>query len=274
MAEHGDDPVSAIAEEDAVGEVAEIFADIRDTMDIPLLTSIWRTLVSVDGGLKSAWNAAKPLYQSGYPQAALASIVNSDKLPVLEPLVPGQLECAGVSAEDLAQVRAIVAAYNRSNGMNMLALSCLVAEPSGLPLPKPEPASSLTWPPLCRLLPKAEISPEVWKLLLAINRFGSVNGGGLATLWRHLAHWPGLLSILQASFAPLHRIGRLEESVCAVHEQSHNLAARMACIKEGRAVITEPALKMVESYVAAPGAVTRMVTLGHAVGNWLDQEVE
>ena len=43
MAEHGDDPVSAIAEEDAVGEVAEIFADIRATMDIPLLTSIWRT---------------------------------------------------------------------------------------------------------------------------------------------------------------------------------------------------------------------------------------
>ena len=90
MAEHGDGPVSAIAEEDAVGEVAEIFADIRDTMDIPLLTSIWRTLVSVDGGLKSAWNAAKPLYQSGYPQAALASIVGSDRLPILERLVPGQ----------------------------------------------------------------------------------------------------------------------------------------------------------------------------------------
>ena len=274
MAEHGDDPVSAIAEEDAVGEVAEIFADIRATMDIPLLTSIWRTLVSVDGGLKSAWNAAKPLYQSGYPQAALASIVGSDRLPILERLVPGQLECAGVSAQALVQVRAIVAAYNRSNGMNMLALSCLFTEPSGPPLQKPEPSPSLTWPPLRRLLPKAEISPEVWKLLLAINRFGSVNGGGLATLWRHLAHWPGLLSVLQASFAPLHRAGRLEKSVCAVHELSQDLAARMACMKEGRAVIPESALQMVENYVAIPGAVTRMVTLGHAVGNWLDQEAE
>ena len=48
----------------------------------------------------------------------------------------------------------------------------------------------------------------------------------------------------------------------------------MACMKEGRAVISEPALKMVENYVAIPGAVTRMVTLGHAVGNWLGQEVE
>jgi len=274
MAEYGDDPVSAIAEEEAVGEVAEIFSNIRDTMDIPLLTSIWRTLVSVDGGLKATWNAAKPLYQSGYPQAALASIVAGDRLPLLEPLVPGQLECVGVSAEDLVQVRAIVAAYNRSNGMNMLALSCLVADPSGPPLQKPEPASSLTWPSLPRLLPQAEILPEVWKLLLAINRFGSVNGGGLATLWRHLAHWPGLLSVLQASLAPLHRIGNLEKSVCAVHEQSQKLAGRMACMKEGRAVIPEPARKMVMSYVSTPGAVTRMVTLGHAVGNWLDQEVE
>ena len=48
----------------------------------------------------------------------------------------------------------------------------------------------------------------------------------------------------------------------------------MACMKEGQAVIPEPARKMVENYVAIPGAVTRMVTLGHAVSNWLDQEVE
>ena len=37
---YGTDPVSAIAEADATGEVAEIFADIRATMDIPMLTSI------------------------------------------------------------------------------------------------------------------------------------------------------------------------------------------------------------------------------------------
>ena len=48
MAQFGDDPVSAITEEEAAGQIAEIFADIRDTMGIPLLTSIWRTLVSVD----------------------------------------------------------------------------------------------------------------------------------------------------------------------------------------------------------------------------------
>ena len=36
------DPVSAIAEAEATGETAVIFADIRQTMQLPLITSIWR----------------------------------------------------------------------------------------------------------------------------------------------------------------------------------------------------------------------------------------
>ena len=47
-------PVTAMAESDATGEVAEIFADIRETMEIPLLTSIWRILVDIEGGLRSS----------------------------------------------------------------------------------------------------------------------------------------------------------------------------------------------------------------------------
>ena len=41
MNSHGQDPVSAIAETDATGEVADIFADIRATMAIPMLTSMY-----------------------------------------------------------------------------------------------------------------------------------------------------------------------------------------------------------------------------------------
>jgi hypothetical protein len=270
MVEYGNDPVSAIAEEDAVGEVAGIFADIRDTMGIPLLTSIWRTLVSVDGGLEAVWKAAKPIYLSGQPELALSHVVRSDCLPVLKPLTDGQLQGAGLSEEDIVQVRAIVAAYNRSNGMNMLALGCLVVEPSGIPLDEPYHTSSPSWPPIRRLAPRNEIAPEIWKLLLEINRFGSVNGGGLATLWRHLAHWPGLLKELQASFTPMHRSGRIEQSVYEVHELSTELAGRMAHIRSGVAGMPEGARRMVEDYVAIPGAVTRMVTLGHAVAKWLD----
>ena len=108
----------------ATGEVAEIFADIRATMDIPMLTSIWRTLVAVDGGLPAGWQAVKPLYQTGIPATALARVIDGADLPLPEPWI-----YVGLPPTDLAAAQAIVDAYNRSNGMNMIALSALVVVP-------------------------------------------------------------------------------------------------------------------------------------------------
>ena len=141
MNDYGSDPVSAIAETEATGDIADIFADIRSTMEIPLLTSIWRSLVSVDGGLAATWAAEKPLYLTGQPQAALGRIMSRATLPVLEPLVPGQLSCAGVLPEELSVVRGIIDAYNRSNGMNMVALTALVATPGSTPSSNESPSS-------------------------------------------------------------------------------------------------------------------------------------
>ena len=53
------DPLSAISEADATGETAKIFADIRATMKLPMLTSIWRTLAGVPDGLQATWKAIK-----------------------------------------------------------------------------------------------------------------------------------------------------------------------------------------------------------------------
>ena len=270
MNNYGSDSGSAIVETEAAGETAEIFADIRATMEIPLLTSIWRTLVSIDGGLAAVWSAAKPLYATGQPQAALASIVQSGVLPGLEPLVPGQLECAGVGSTELPDVRAIVDAYNRSNGMNMLALMALVAVPEGPPLGEPIPASPPSWPELRPLLGKDEIPPETWALVTEVNRFGAIQGGGgLATLWRHLAHWPGLLAVVLGQLSYSHRTGNLVHAVGVVHKLAQKAGARLAHLREEPLVIPQPARQMVQDYVAIPGAVTRMGTMGHALSNWL-----
>ena len=47
------DTVTALSESDATGEVAKIFADIRRTMQIPILTSIWRILADSEADLNS-----------------------------------------------------------------------------------------------------------------------------------------------------------------------------------------------------------------------------
>ena len=265
---YGTDPVSAIAESEATGEVAAIFADIRAAMDIPMLTSIWRTLVAVEGGLPAAWQAAKPLYQTGQPAAALARVIDSADLPSPAPPVPGQLACAGVPPDELAAVRAIVAADNRANGMHMIALTALLVEPAAPSPAEPAPAPP-PWPELRPLLAAEAIDPECWAQLQEINTFGGGSRHGLATLWRHLAHWPGLLALIHAGFAPLQQSGALAGAMQRVHDRGRVEAAHLAHLRREPLELPDEARRMIAGYVASPQVVARMVTLGHILARWL-----
>ncbi len=133
------DPVTAISETEATGETAQIFSDIRETMQLPLITSIWRVIADIEGGLRAAWDATKPLYVTGQPEAALQKILAQSSVPIPEPIVSGQLACANVTREDLPKIRSIVDAYNRSNGMVFLASTALICTPSGTPANEPLP---------------------------------------------------------------------------------------------------------------------------------------
>ena len=79
------DFMAMATESEATGETAAIFADIRETMQLPFITSIWRTLVAIDGGLNTAWEAAKPLYETGQPAAVVLNLRRRAMLPVPEP---------------------------------------------------------------------------------------------------------------------------------------------------------------------------------------------
>lgn len=274
------DPVSAISESEAVGETAAIFSDIRRCMQIPLLTSIWRTLAGIEGGLDAVWTAARPLVDSGRPAAALQQLRDPAKLPVPEPLVEGQLACAGVTEGQLALIRSLIGAYNRSNGINLITLTALVIDPSGnataehpQPQPPPQPADPPPWPELPSLPVKNDLSPQVWALLENLNRFGSVaDQPGLATIWRHLAHWPGFLSVVHASLAPLERNGTIRRSVEQLLEIAAAEGRRVAGLRSRPASIPEPARRIVADYVLNPGLVVRMVAIGHGLAHWLNTE--
>jgi len=49
------DPVAAIGEKAAIGETAEIFADIRSTLDVEVVNLIWRHLATFPGALQWVW---------------------------------------------------------------------------------------------------------------------------------------------------------------------------------------------------------------------------
>jgi hypothetical protein len=112
------DPVTAVDEAKATGETAVLFAEIRQTMRIPLVTSIWRGLAGMDDSLRLAWAAAKPIYKSGEPERALTRSVAAVGLPRPEPWAPTALGFVGLTESDIIAARAVIAAYNRSNGLS------------------------------------------------------------------------------------------------------------------------------------------------------------
>jgi hypothetical protein len=269
------DPVTAIDEAKATGETAALFAEIRQTLRIPLVTSIWRGLASMDDGLRLAWVAAKPIYESGEPERALTRSVAAVGLPGPEPLAPTALACVGLTESDLVAARVVVAAYNRSNGLNLMALAGLIA-PSATGAATAPAVSAVEsrsdWPPLPPLLPSEAIRADTWDIIRHVNAFGaSVVDAGVATLWRHLAHWPALLALVYCAFAPLQSRGLIEEANARMVALGAAEGARMAHLRLTSSALSRQAPATITGYVRSPSQVARMVTIGHALTEWLDR---
>lgn len=263
------DPVTAIDEATATGATAEIFADIRQTMGIPLITSIWRGLAGMGDSLPTAWSATRPIFLSGHPVNALARVVEQTGLPMPEPLAPTQLACAGISDAQLKAIRTIIDAYNRSNGMNMVALAALIAPQTG----KREdacPNTPPTWAPYPALKEREALDDNTWDLIRHVNAFGAPGiDANVATLWRHLGHWPNLLALIYSAFAPKHADGSIAAATNRMVELTRKEGERMAAWRNEETVLSEQARNTITNYVTTPTQVIRMVTIGHTLAHWL-----
>ena len=269
------DPVTAMDEATATGETAVLFAEIRQTMRIPLVTSIWRGLAGMGDSLRLAWAVAKPISESGEPERALTRSVAAVGLPGPEPLTPTALACVGLTESDLVAARVVIAAYNRSNGLNLMALAGLIA-PSATGAATAPAVSAVEsrsdWPPLPPLLPSEAIRADTWDIIRHVNAFGASGvDAGVATLWRHLAHWPALLALVYCAFAPLQSRGLIEEANARMVALGAAEGSRMAHLRLTSSALSRQALATITGYVRSPSQVARMVTIGHALTEWLDR---
>jgi len=112
------DRFPGIAEGDARGELAATFADIRATIGVPVVNFVWRHLATIDGGLDWAWRSVRPLYVSGDVFMLAGTVRAGLVLPGLGSLV--EPEPAGIDA--------VLASYDHSNTVNLVALSALLAD--------------------------------------------------------------------------------------------------------------------------------------------------
>jgi hypothetical protein len=219
------DPVSAVSEAGATGEIADIFADIRHVYQVGVVNLIWRHLATFPGALPWVWQLVKPVYVDGAVKREATALRASIALPDLPVFPAAALPALGLSERDVEQIRAVLAAYDRTNAMALIALSavdCKIAVMGsghdGVVAERTEaPASSQAKLILPSLLSLAEMSPETAELVVTINRLGAQRDAPiLASMYRHLAHWPPYLALAWAMIAPLDADARLDDAILDV----------------------------------------------------------
>lgn len=262
------DPVTALAEKDARGEVAEIFAEIREIMEIPLITSVWRILVDFEGGLESVWAAAKELYRTGQPQASLDKIAGEATFPVPEAISPKELSDAGGCTEDLDTILTILRVYNRSNGLNFIVLHSILAEPEGESASLDAPPSPGGWFDIPVLPEKDDIDDATWERLESFQDLSVLpKSGNVPTVLRHLSLWPGLLDLIHRSMRPLILNGSIASSMDEVLSMAKAEGARIAHFRPSIKGISSEAMAYIDNYAHR---VHQIITLCNGIEQWLE----
>lgn len=231
------DPVPAIAEASATGAVAEIFADIRRVLGVGVVNLIWRHLATIPDALPWTWGMLRPLYANGAIAAEAHALHGQLALPHLPPLPRDLLAAIGLADEDLASIGNILAAYDRTNAMALVALSAVLNRLRGPPADSGlaamgTPESSVALPsaiPLPPLPGLDTLSEPIASLVVSLNRLGTRRDNPvLASMYRHLAYWPSYLAVSWALIAPLDADGSLERAIADALTKARVQAARLA----------------------------------------------
>lgn len=250
------DPVSAVTEQEATGTIAEIFADIRRTLDVEVVNLIWRHLATMPGGLEWVWASLKPLYQ-GAAIVPAAIIRRHMSLPSVSIISHDTLRVAGIDGEAITGIGAILDSYQHTNALALVCFSAFLTrfgnEASG-----PEPTTSgyaknmdSYKPPgrvqLPRLIPLDEMPASLANLVHELNGFGEDADPTLtASMYRHLAHWPIYLALVRTLLAPLEGSGELGSLVAATRRLGCDAGKQLA-----GGISTVPPQQPVEPILAA-----------------------
>jgi hypothetical protein len=231
------DPVPAVAEADATGEIAAICADIRRTLQVGVVNLIWRHLAILSGALPWAWQAVRPLYRDGTVGSEAAALRSSIALPKVPILQPAALAAVGLSDPDVERIRAVLATNDRTNTMALVALSAIQARITDIsgscdraaPAPAESPPAWQDDGRLPALLSLAEIPPTTADLLVAISRLGARHRDPiLASMHRHLAHSTAHLALAWVMIEPLAADLRLERAITDALGNARAPANRLA----------------------------------------------
>jgi hypothetical protein len=263
MTTESTDPVTAIAEAKAEGSTAAIFADIRETLGVEVVNLVWRHLATMPGALEWAWGELKPLYH-GAAVAPAAGIRGSLALPKVTAFSIDTLASAGVGQNARGDIRDILDSYYHTNALALIAFSSLLARHDGIPAHTETAArahpdstgSQSVLAKLPRLTPLSELDPPLARLIVELNSYGEDKDPAVvASMYRHLSHWPAYLALVRTMLAPLQCSGQLQSLVDAARRTGQIQGVALAPLLAGSKPPTataEAALTAVRRFVAHP----------------------
>ena len=192
--------LAELAERDATGEKAAIYAAVKHLGGVPMVALIFRHLATRPGVLEWAWEAIGPAWRTGRLQEAAWRISREAPLVPLAPMPRAALESLGVDSAARAQVREVLEAYNRANPENMLSMLCLLRVLDGARAAEAMPERAWTPPPSPGLpLPMIDVNsmdPQVSALLDLVAAPGEPGAPKVVqSLYRHLAQRPPYLAL-------------------------------------------------------------------------------
>lgn len=194
------DPVAAITEQEASGEISDIYEDIRHVLGVPVVNLIWRHLATIPGALLWSWESLRPLYENGFLASEANSLRNSIKVSARPSISRQTLTAANLSKADINSIHLILKSYERSNALNLIALNVLLLQIDGVEVKKSsaratEIDTDAVGGDMPVLIPLAAVNPELRKLIEDLNQIGG-RSDILPSMYRHLAHWPAYLALL------------------------------------------------------------------------------
>ncbi len=204
------DALATVPEDLAVDEVADLYRDIKETLQVPVVNLVWRHLASFDGALAQVWNCVKPLCCDEAFEAEAAKLREIDGVPVLSKWPRSKLREIRIGTSDEKILRGVLVNYHQTNPRNLVALMALRAKLNGETATQRTASNIHSTKPaaisiaLPRLLQEEEMSAQTQLDARTLNDIGisSTNAGIHAGVPRHLAHWPDFLQLSVEALSP------------------------------------------------------------------------
>lgn len=291
------DAIATVSEKDATPDVAQIFADIKQTLGVPFVNLIWRHLATIPGGLEITWSSAKPLYASQIvADAACALREQTMLLDALSPWPDSVREALGLSTQDKSEIVLLIEDYGYANSRALLILKYLhenfsaqlLSAKSISEIKGTQSANAFGWiDPLARrvenkdsyikparpLPVSSELSESLAKLIKILNTFGEpMPSPAEPSLYRHLSYWPSFLAAFWLAVEPLERQGLLLREGINMHERASSIVGQWKPVVITSGMIAPDSviqlLKSLDHFTYA--VIARMIVHGDMMKRMID----